>query len=79
MHLGGECINSNKKSLSVVKTFPPLGSIHFLCLMKTQIQVSAMLCLINFQRVQQHFDYNRSKYIFVLEPVTYLSVVTAIR
>ena len=41
---------------------------------------SAMLYLINnIQRVQQLFDPTRIKYIFELKPVTYLSVVTAIR
>lgn len=38
-----------------------------------------MLYLINIQRVQQLFDSTRTKHIFALQPVTYLSVVTAIR
>ena len=38
-----------------------------------------MLYLIKIQCVQQLFDPTRIKYIFGLEPVTYLSVVTAIR
>lgn len=40
---------------------------------------SSMLYLINIQRVQQLFDSTRTKHIFALQPVTYLSVVTAIR
>ena len=41
-----------------------------------------MINLINIQRAQQLFDSTHtkpSKYIFVLQPETYLSVVTAIR
>ena len=38
-----------------------------------------MSYLINIQHVQQLFDPTRIKYIFGLGPVTYLSVVTAIR
>ena len=38
-----------------------------------------MLYLIKIQCVQQLFDPTRIKYIFELKPVTYLSVVTAIR